>query len=276
MFYFNGKISGVRFFALVILSVAMIVGDVRYSVFVPFRSYLSWLVAPIQIVVSIPQQIIFWAVDHLQSREGLVKENQDLSQNLLLLHSRLQRFRALQAENVRLRELLDASQQVDDKVVLAEVIGFDQNTYSQKVLIDKGFESGAYVGEPVLDAMGVFGQIVDTSVYTSRVLLISDASNFLPVQLTRTGFRGVLRGTGNLKHLKLMSVPRSADVKKGDVLATSGLGKRFPIGYPVGVVRVVTHIPGQPYLDVDAVPLAQLGRSRYVMLIDKPKLEHTQ
>ncbi|SBS30023.1 Cell shape-determining protein MreC [Marinomonas spartinae] len=258
---------------LVILSVAMIVGDVRYSIFAPIRPYLTWLVAPIQVVVNTPQQILFWANDHLQSREDLVKENQKLNQELLLLRSRLQQFASLQAENVRLRELLDASQRVDEKVVLAEVIGFDQNAYSQKVLINKGFSSGAYVGEPVLDATGVFGQIVETSAYTSRVLLIADASHFLPVQLARTGFRGVLRGIGDLKHMKLMSVPQSADIRKGDILTTSGLGKRFPAGYPVGVVREVKHIPGQPYADVDVVPLAQLGRSRHVMLIDRPKSE---
>jgi len=258
---------------LVILSIAMIVADVRYSLFAPIRPYLTWLVAPIQVVVNTPQKILYWTSDHLASREGLVDENQALSQEILILRSRLQKLDSLQAENVRLRELLDASQRVDEKIVMAEVIGFDQNAYSHKILIDKGFSSGAYVGQPVLDATGVLGQVVETSAYTSRVLLIADASHFLPVQLSRTGFRSVLRGVGDLKHMKLMSVPHSADIKKGDILTTSGLGKRFPSGYPVGVVRAVTHVPGKPYADVDVVPLAQLGRSRHVMLIEKPKSE---
>lgn len=258
---------------LVIVSIIMIIGDTRYSLFDPIRPYLSWLVAPIQVVVNTPQKIIYWTSEHLQSREGLVKENQALSQEVLILRSRLQKLNSLQAENVRLRELLDASQRVDEKVVMAEVIGFDQNAYSHKILIDKGFSTGAYVGQPVLDATGVLGQVVETSAYTSRVLLIADASHFLPVQLARTGFRSVLHGIGDLKHMRLMSVPQSADIKKGDILTTSGLDKRFPAGYPVGVVRVVTHVPGKPYADVDVVPLAQLGRSRHVMLIERPKAE---
>lgn len=251
----------------------MIISDVHYSLFAPVRPYLSLLVAPIQLVVSTPQKLLLWAGDHLESREELVKENKSLNEKILLLRSRLQKLNSLQAENVRLRELLDASQRVDEKVVMAEVIGFDQNAYSHKILIDKGFSSGVFVGQAVLDATGVLGQVVETSAYSSRVLLIADASHFVPVQLARTGFRSILKGMGDLKHMELMSVPQSADIKKGDILTTSGLDKRFPAGYPVGVVRSVKHVSGKPYADVDVVPLAQLGRSRHVMLIDKPKAE---
>ncbi|CUB03236.1 rod shape-determining protein MreC [Marinomonas fungiae] len=256
---------------LVLLSAAMIVGDLQYKVFSPIRPYLSWLVTPIQVVVGAPQKMISWAEMHLDSREDLVYQNQSLSQELLMLRRQLQLFESLKAENVRLRELLDASQRVDEKVVMGEVIGFDQNAYSHKILIDKGFSSGAYVGQPVLDATGVLGQVVETSAYTSRVLLIADASHFVPVQLARTGFRSILRGTGDMKRMELMSVPHTADIKKGDILTTSGLANRFPVGYPVGVVRKVTHESGKPYADVEVVPLAQLGRSRHVMLIERAK-----
>ena len=258
---------------LIILSIAMIVADVRYSLFTPVRLYFTWLVAPIQVIAYTPHKIFYWTTKRLQNREDLVKENQFLNQEVLILRSRLQKLLALQAENVRLRELMDASQQVGEKVVMAEVIGFDQNPYSYKILIDKGFSSDAYIGQPVLDATGVFGQVVETSAYTSRVLLITDTSHFLPAQLSRTGFTSVLRGGGDLKHMQLISVPHSADIKKGDILTTSGLDKYFPSGYPVGIVRSVKHVPGERYADVDVMPLAQLGRSRHVMLIEKPKLE---
>jgi len=150
----------------------MIVSDVRYSVFSHVRPYLTLIVTPIQVVVNTPQKIFYWADEHLESREGLVRENQSLQTEILLLRSRQQRLDSLQAENIRLRELLDASQRVDEKIVMAEVIGFDQNAYSHKLMIDKGFSSGAYVGQPVLDATGVLGQVVETSAYSSRVLLI--------------------------------------------------------------------------------------------------------
>ncbi|MCB5160577.1 rod shape-determining protein MreC [Marinomonas algarum] len=256
-----------------LLSIAMIVADVRYAMFANVRPYLTLFVTPIQVVVNTPQKMLNWAGEHLASREELVKENQTLQSEILLLRSRQQRLESLQAENVRLRELLDASQRVDEKIVMAEVIGFDQNAYSHKLMIDKGFSSGAYVGQPVLDATGVLGQVVEMSAYSSRVLLIADASHFIPVQLARTGFRGILRGTGSLKRLQLMSVPRSVDIKKGDILTTSGLDERFPSGYPVGVVRGVKYTQGEAYADVDVVPLAQLGRSRHVMLIEKPEAE---
>lgn len=249
----------------------MIVADARYSAFAQARPYLTLLVAPIQVLVNVPQKTLHWASDHLGSREALIRENQSLQSEMLLLRSQQQRFESLRAENVRLRELLDASQRVDEKIVMAEVIGFDQNAYSHRLMIDKGFSSGAYVGQPVLDATGVLGQVVETAAYSSRVLLIADASHFVPVQLARTGFRSILKGTGDLSRLELMSVPRSADIKKGDILTTSGLGNRFPSGYPVGIVRSVNYVPGKAYADVYVVPLAQLNRSRHVMLIDKPE-----
>ncbi|GAB3476321.1 hypothetical protein GCM10027340_02930 [Marinomonas epiphytica] len=258
---------------LVILSISMIVADIRFSAFSSIRPYLTLLVTPIQLVVNTPQKLFYWSSEHLASREGLVKDNQELNAEVLLLRSRLQTLNALRAENVRLRELLDASQRVDEKVVMAEVIGFDQDAYSHRILIDKGFSSGAYVGQPVLDATGVLGQVVETAAYSSRVLLIADASHFVPVQLARTGFRSVLSGTGDLKLMTLSSVPHSVDIKKGDILTTSGLDERFPAGYPVGVVRSVRHVSGKAYADVDVVPLAQLGRSRHVMLIDRSEEE---
>ncbi|WP_227803903.1 rod shape-determining protein MreC [Marinomonas profundi] len=264
--------SSARFVVLVILSMMMIVADIRFGAFSQVRPYLSLFVTPIQVVVNTPQKMLNWAGEHLASREDLVKENQSLQAEILILRSRQQRLDSLHAENVRLRELLDASQRVDEKIVMAEVIGFDQNAYSHRLMIDKGFSSGAYVGQPVLDATGVLGQVVETAAYSSRVLLIADASHFVPVQLARTGFRSILRGTGDLTRMELVSVPRSVDIKKGDVLTTSGLDERFPSGYPVGIVRSVKYTQGKAYADVAVVPLAQLGRSRHVMLIEKSKV----
>ncbi|MBM6549842.1 rod shape-determining protein MreC [Marinomonas ostreistagni] len=265
----SNKASSASFLVLVLLSLAMVIGDLQFRVFNPIRPYLTWLVTPIQVVVSAPQKLISWADVRLDTREALVEQNQQLNSELLMLRGQLQRLTSLRAENVRLRELLDASQRVEERVVMAEVIGFDQNAYSHKVLIDKGFSNGAYIGQPVLDATGVLGQVVETSAYTSRVLLIADASHFVPVQLPRTGFRSILRGTGDMNHMELMSVPHTADIKKGDILSTSGLANRFPIGYPVGIVRNVRHVSGKPYADVEVVPMAQLNRSRHVMLIER-------
>lgn len=249
----------------------MAYADLKHSVFAPVRPYLSWVVSPIQVIVNIPQKVIFWGTEHLASREYLISENRRLSQDVLVLRGRLQKMNSLNTENIRLRKLLDASQRVEEQVIMAEVIGFDQNAYTHKILIDKGFSSGAYVGQAVLDANGVMGQVIEVGAYSSRVLLIADASHFLPVQLARTGLRSILQGTGDLKLMSLVSVPHSADIKKGDVLTTSGLDDRFPSDYPVGVVKSVTHTPGQPYAEVEVVPLAQLERSRHVMLIEVPE-----
>lgn len=133
--------------------------------------------------------------------------------------------------------------------------------------MDKGSADGVFVGQPVLDAQGLMGQVIRVSRYVSRVLLISDVNHSVPVQVVRSNLRLIARGTGTTRQLELMHVQDTADIKKGDLLVSSGLGGRFPVGYPVGVVNHVEHDPGKPFAKVTATPSARLDRSRHVLLV---------
>ena len=184
-----------------------------------------------------------------------------------MMQRRLQKLAALTEQNVRLRELLNSAALVDDDVLATELIGIDPNPFTHRILIDKGEKDGVVLGQPVLDARGLMGQVVEVMPYTSRVLLLTDTTHSIPVQVNRNGLRAIASGTGNPERLELRHVADTADIKEGDLLVSSGLGQRFPAGYPVAMVSEVIHDSGQPFAIVRAVPTATLNRSRYMLLV---------
>jgi rod shape-determining protein MreC len=173
----------------------------------------------------------------------------------------------LTEQNVRLRELLNSSSLVDERVLVAELVGVDPNPFTQRILINRGERDGVFLGQPVLDAAGLMGQVVEVTPYTARVLLITDITHSLPVQVNRNGLRAIASGTGNNEWLELRFIGDTADIRLGDILVSSGLGQRFPAGYPVGRVISVSQDPAKPFADVRVTPTAQLSRSRYMLLV---------
>ena len=179
----------------------------------------------------------------------------------------LQKYEALQAENMRLRDLLDSSFKIGDRVLVAELSSVDLDPYKQQVVINKGATSGVFVGQPVLDARAVMGQVIGTTPFSSTVLLITDTSHALPVQVLRNGLRTIAVGTGRIDELKLPYLPTNSDIVEGDLLVTSGLGGKFPPGYPVATVTRIDRSPDEPFSNVQAEPRAHLDRSREVLLV---------
>lgn len=168
---------------------------------------------------------------------------------------------------MRLRDLLGSSFKIGDRVLIAELMSVDLDPYRQQVLVNKGASSGVFIGQPVLDANAVMGQVVHVNPLTATVLLITDASHGLPVQVNRNGLRTVAQGTGIVNRIELLYLPKNADVRVGDLLVTSGLGGHFPPGYPVARISEVRREPGKPFATVAAEPTARLDRSREVLLV---------
>ena len=134
------------------------------------------------------------------------------------------------------------------------------------MIIDKGTRERVFVGQPVVDSEGLMGQVIEVSLITSRVMLISDQSHSVPVQVARSNLRLIAQGTGT-HQLEVMHVQDTADIVQGDLLVSSGLGNKFPVGYPVGTVTRVEHNPGRPFAEVAARPSAYLDRTRHVLLV---------
>lgn len=258
---------GVRLLVLVVLSATLMVVDARFESLKPMRSQLGLVLTPFYWLADFPVRMWDGATAQFTSRSELLGENEKLKAEALLMQRRLQKLAALTEQNVRLRELLNSSSLVDEKVLVSELIGVDPNPFTHRILIDKGGKDGVFLGQPVLDARGLMGQVVEVMPYTSRVLLLTDITHSIPVQVNRNGLRAIASGTGNPERLELRHVADTADIKEGDLLVSSGLGQRFPAGYPVAVVKEVVHDSGQPFAIVRAVPTAALNRSRYVLLV---------
>ncbi|MCD5987273.1 rod shape-determining protein MreC [Pseudomonas sp. CDFA 553] len=263
----KGPSLGVRLLVLVVLSVALMVVDARFTVLKPVRSQMSLVLMQSYWIVDLPQRLIQGVASQFGSRTELIAENEKLKTEALLLQGRLQKLAALTEQNVRLRELLNSSALVNEKVEVAELIGMDPNPFTHRIIINKGERDGVVLGQPVLDARGLMGQVVELMPYTSRVLLLTDTTHSIPVQVNRNGLRAIASGTGNPERLELRHVADTADIKEGDLLVSSGLGQRFPAGYPVATVKEVIHDSGQPFAIVRAVPTAALNRSRYLLLV---------
>ncbi|GGX82001.1 hypothetical protein GCM10007160_06690 [Litchfieldella qijiaojingensis] len=253
-----------------IAAFALMFAEDRFSRMEDVRAQLSTVVAPIQWLVSVPSDVLTWTSLALSDQRELVEENRQLREQLLTLSHRVQRMANLTAENVRLRELLNAARHDDVPYITAELLALDSDPFTHQMVVDRGRRDGAYIGQPVMDASGLVGQVTAVSAYSSRVLMLADASHALPVQVNRNGLRFIVQGTGRYDALDVLHVPDTADIREGDLLTTSGLAGRFPIGYPVARVFEVKHDPGQPFAQVTARPVAQLERSRHFLLLFPP------
>ncbi|MEN8177087.1 MAG: rod shape-determining protein MreC [Pseudomonadota bacterium] len=256
-----------RLVVAVILSILLMVLDHRQNHLESLRSTLSVALYPIQYLASLPVILGGEASDALSSRTEIQSERQRLHEENIQLRARLQKFKALEAENMRLRALLDSSFKVGDRVLIGELIAVEQDPFRQQVLINQGRNSGVFKGQPVLDANAVVGQVTHVNPLTSSVLLITDASHALPVQVNRNGLRTIALGTGLINQLELPHLPNNADIEPGDLLTTSGLGGLFPSGYPVAEVTEVKREQGQPFASVTASTTAHLDRIREVLLV---------
>jgi len=256
-----------RLIVLIFVSIVMMTVDHRFNHLEVVRSYISNSIYPIQYVVNLPARIASWGYQSLAQRSQLLSENAALKSTLLNMQARQQKLMALEIENTHLRSLLGSSARVQENVLVAEQIAVDLDPYRQQILIDKGTNDDVYIGQPLIDANGIMGQIIHASANSATALLISDPNHALPVEVVRNGLRSVVAGLGKTDAMELLHIPSSADIKVGDTLITSGLGGRFPPDYPVARITSVNHPPGKAFAQVYARPTAQLNRSREVLLV---------
>lgn len=257
----------VHFFLVIFLSLLLMIGDVRYNALSQLRSFLLFIVSPLHYVVDYPVRVVGWVELSIRSKASLVKENAALRYRQTMLYAKLQRLIAIQAENSHLKALLLTSSAADTKAMAAEILAVDTSVARQLVIVNKGRRDGVAVGQPVLDAKGIMGQVIDVGYMTSTVLLISDSKSAVPVRDTRTGEHAILVGLNTLSHLSLINLPKTSGVRKGDLLVTSGLGFLYPEGYPVGRVLQVKSVPGESFIQVEVAPVALLNQNRLVLLI---------
>ncbi len=267
---------GLRVLGLIFISILLMYFDNRNNHLDTVRKSINAAMYPLRVIVDAPARLWGWIGASTTSRGDLELELGRLKSERLLTNARLQKLNALEAENARLRALLEARSKVRDQVRVAEIMAVDANPFDHSLVIDAGTREGVFDGQALVDADGVVGQVIKAGLMTSRAMLISDTDHALPVEVNRNGLRTIVVGTGTIDSLSLPFIVNNADIRVGDLLVTSGLGGAFPSGYPVAVVDSVTRIPQEPYADVTARPSASLGEVREVMLIfsgDAPPVE---
>ena len=259
---------------LVLLSIGFMTVDHREHHLDSVRGGLSVLVYPLQWLVDLPGSTSEWFRESLSTRRELQEDNASLRTQQLVLNTQLQKLESLEAENRRLRALLDSSFQVGKRpMLIAGLLSVDMDPYRHQIELNKGTLDHLFEGQPLLDSQGVMGQLIHVGPFTSTAMLITDPSHAIPVQVNRNGLRTIALGTGAIDRLELPHIPDNADIRVGDLLVTSGLGGRFPPGYPVAEVIDVEQDPGRAFSHVTARPRALLDRSREVLVVWPPELE---
>jgi len=260
--------QGVRVLILVVLSLVLFFCDRKLTCFTVLRTnFLPFVTIPLSHVINWPIDLVQAFSGNLASKQLLLKENASLRLELLLANTKLQQLGFLEQENFQLHVLLNSSRQLKTKFLVAQLSVFAASGLDQQITIDKGKIDGLYVGQPVIDAYGLFGQVVSVGPKVSKILRITDAKSAVPVMIVRNGIQVIAIGTGHSNNLELINAPETIDIKEGDFLVTSGMGQRFPAGYAVGSVKMIKHILGEQFIKVLITPSARVNSSQNVLLL---------
>ena len=256
-----------KLLAVILLAVVLMIVDNLTSWFKPAYSAADNLVRPLYWIANIPLRVQEWSANSVTPRSEIESDNLRLTKESLIYHGQLQRMSDLAAENMRLRRLLNATELLQDSVLVTEVIGVSANPLRHTLTIDRGTTDDVFVGQPLLDAEGLMGQIIEVHKGHSTALLITDSNHALPVQVLRNGLRSIAEGRADYNRLNLKFVSPTADIQEGDKLVSSGLGGLYPAGYPVGTVLSIVRKPGDNFLEIDIDPSAEIDRSRHLLLL---------
>ena len=245
----------------------LMIADYKDFHFNRIRTYVSAITAPLQYAVSWPIDVFDWVTENVSKQQDLIKENARLRAQTLMLQGKLQQILVLEKENSQLRALLQSTAKREEAFMIAQLLAVSTKPYSSHIIIDRGENDRVFLGQPALDARGVMGQVVQVGPTTSQIMLITDVNSAVPVQVYRNGYRGIAVGTGPRHDLSMTNVSDTADVQVGDLLITSGLGMRYPEGYPVGTVVKIEQNPGDHLAKIFIKPSAHLLQSRQVLLV---------
>lgn len=265
--FIRGPSATFRMALFVIISIALMTIDHKWHSLNMVRSTLSSVMYPLQYTIDLPIRMYYWADEVLSTKQELLEKNREFEARHLENRVQLQKLDIIEKENERLRRLLSASPKLTERLLISEIINVDVDPYKQLIVLNKGGNNEIYQGQPIIDALGIMGQVVHVSSMSSTAMLITDASHAIPVQIDRSGLRATAFGTGKIDQLNLRHLPHNVDIQVGDMLITSGLGGTFPPNYPVATVTKVEQTAGEPFATIEAKPLAQLEKSREVLLV---------
>ncbi len=272
-FFSRGPAPVVRLALFASLSLALLVLDARFRYTENLRSVLALAVYPLQLLASLPGEIGERVGGYFSSQAQLREENVELRAKLLGASKDAQRFQSARAEADELRRLIGASQHLQLQAIPAEILYNSRDPYARKVVIDKGATHGLLAGSPVIDELGVIGQVTRVHTLASEVTLLTDKDQAIPVQVVRNGLRAIAFGAGSSGMLELRFMAANAEIQNGDKLVTSGIDGTYPPGLPVATVARVERDAAYAFARIVCQPAAGIDTGRYVLVLrNEPRL----
>lgn len=252
------------------LSVTLMVVDGRAGLGAAVRGMASDAFSPLWWAASQPYALWQSGISAFHSNDSLRAEIAALEKERLKSNLALQQMLAVQSENAELRGLLAAKKRFGTQARLVELLSIHPEPTQKRYIIDRGSRLGVKPGQVLIDAKGLVGQVAEVYPASSVVIAITDADHAVPVMAARSGFRTIVLGQGNDNRLAIANLTASDDVRKGDVLLTSGIGGVFPPGIPVGIVTAFQQDPAMSFLNAQVAPLARPAYGRFLLLLDNP------
>lgn len=250
-----------------LISIALLVADSRLRTLTVIRQMVGAALYPVQVVVLLPRDTMYGIADYFTSLSSLEKENKNLKRQQIANAQTLQQAQQLVAENAQLRKLLGTSEQVPVKSLMSEILYDTRDAFTRKIVLNRGAQHGVASGQPVIDDIGVVGQVTRVFPFTSEVTLLTDKDQAIPVQVVRSGLRSVAYGLGQSGVLDLRFMAANADIQKGDVLVTSGIDGVYPAGLSVARVAQVENKSSDAFARIVCQPLAGIDRNRQLLVL---------
>lgn len=267
-FFKRGPAPLARLAFFLALAVLLMVADLRFKTLEPARVAVATLLWPLQKAVMLPVEGAGEAGTYLSDLVRLKQENEELRRRQLAQANLLLRQAHLENENRRLRALLDMEDRLDVSTRSAEILYAARDPFSRRIIIDRGLTHDIEAGQPVIDDVGVIGQVTRVFPLTSEVTLLTDKNQSIPVQVARNGLRAVLAGAGG-GVLELKFLPANADVQAGDTLVTSGLDGVYLPGLPVARVTSIDRDNSFSFARIECAPLAGVERQGQVLVLGR-------
>ena len=264
---FEKHYSAYRLIIVIILSSVLMYQDYQGTYTVKLRSYLSASIYPIQYLINLPNNLQKSFYANFLNREEIVSQNQQLKEENLNLKSQMQQIYRLESENKRLYKLINSKPKTENTYLFADIVSTSKILNKHQILINRGSRNGIKLGSSIVNADGIVGHVIRDQIFASEVLLISDLEHAIPVEIVRTGLRSIAIGTGEFNKLRINTLPTNSNLQKDDIVITSGLGGRYPEGFPVGTITEISREVGNPFLEVEVLPFANLKTINEVWVI---------
>ena len=264
---FEKNYSAYRLIFMIVLSSVLMYQDYQGTYTIKLRSYLSASLYPIQYLINLPNNLQKSFYANFLNREEIISQNQRLKEENLNLKSQMQQIYRLESENKRLYELIDSKPKTENAYLFADIVSASKILNKHQILINRGSRDGVKLGSSIVNADGIVGHVIRDQIFASEVLLISDLEHAIPVEIVRTGLRSIAIGTGEFNKLRINTLPTNSNLQKDDIIITSGLGGRYPEGFPVGTITEISREVGSPFLEVEVLPFANLKTINEVWVI---------